>query len=67
MKEQRIEYDCKENDNTIMIEMIDGTIDELLVGCRYIADHGWSVIGVKDLTDALKMAGYSICKDGDDK
>jgi hypothetical protein len=54
-----ITYECKENDNAIRISDKCGDV-ELLIGCPSAPSYGWNVIGINDLREALKLAGYSI-------
>lgn len=66
MKENRERfYKCKENDNSIRLYLDEdnGKLDEIQVGCKYLPQDGYSVIGIKDLTEALRMIGYSITQD----
>ena len=60
--EADVEYYCKENDNAIMIQLEDGELDEICVGCRDLPTYGFSVVGRKDLDKALGLAGYKIVK-----
>lgn len=58
-----VEYDCEENDNTIRIYFDDDNttmIDEIWIGCSWLPEDGWSIIGIEDLRTALGMAGYEI-------
>lgn len=53
--ERTIVYNCKENDNTVKINLCDDKLEEILVGCRFVPSDGWSVIGGKDLTEVLRL------------
>lgn len=53
-------YACKENDNNIRAEFVDDDLDEL-----WFSDalkRSWTIIGKKDLEDALLLYGYKIQK-----
>lgn len=51
-----ISYECVENDNTIIVFKHENNIDMLYFGNRSIPSEGWTVIGYKDLIEALKKA-----------
>ena len=60
-------YDCEENDNYIMVRSEDGELDEIGVGCEWLPEHGETVIGIKDLNNALGKMGYKIMRVADVK
>jgi hypothetical protein len=45
-------YKCKENDNIIKVYRNDQGIDEVHIGTDGLS--GWTVIGYKDLMEAIK-------------
>lgn len=61
-------YECKENDNTIEVKVDEetGILDELEVGTHWDPESGWSIIGLKDLTECLAIAGYKLVKEDSD-
>ena len=60
--ETRIRYRCKENDNQIILDSIDGWLDELMVGDEDCGSGGWFIIGAKDLRAALAKVGYDLIR-----
>jgi len=59
---EKIIYNCEENDNTIKVFLEDGDLDEIHIGCELLPHDGYSVIGFKDLSKALGLAGYEIVR-----
>ena len=60
IERKKIEYDCEENDNTIITVIENSVFDEMQVGCKFAPSAGWIVIGVKDLYNALRKDGYEV-------
>ena len=56
------EWSCLENENLLRMTLIDGKLDEIAVGNVDAPSYGFSVIGMDDLTEALKRCGYRIEK-----
>jgi len=55
--EEKVRYDCKDNDNHIYFNFVDGKIDELQIGdCL---EKSWTVISLKDLKEAFNSFGYT--------
>ena len=48
-----LRYDCKENDNRIYVDLAE---DELLIGDEL--EREWLVIGIEDMKNCLRLAGY---------
>ncbi len=51
---RKIDYTCKENDNKIKLILEDGKLDEIWVAIE-LDKEGWTIIGWKDLQEALKL------------
>jgi len=48
-----LRYDCKENDNRIYVDLDE---NELLIGDEL--ESAWLVIGIEDMKNCLRLAGY---------
>lgn len=52
------EYQCKDNDNLIRVQLSDGKVEEIWI--KGPIDNGWTVIGWNDIQDAIKEAKNQI-------
>jgi len=59
-KQDTLIYNCKQNDNTIKIDLDFGEIESINIGNKNAPEYGYIVIGFKDLQESLKLAGYDI-------
>ena len=60
VRETRWRYRCKQNDNQILLDCVDGYLDELCVGSEDSEGGGWIIVGAVDLRRALGKAGYEL-------
>lgn len=58
--ETRRRYRCKQNNNQILLDCVDGWLDELLIGNEDSDGGGWVVVGIADLREALSKVGYEL-------
>lgn len=58
--ETRRRYRCKQNDNQILLDCVDGCLDELLIGNEDNEAGGWVIVGLSDLREALGKVGYEL-------
>lgn len=56
----RYRHNCAENDNHLVVVLEDGELDELEVGD--VLEKSRTVIGAKDLREALLRSGYDIAR-----
>jgi hypothetical protein len=55
---KRIKYDCVENDNYITFVMDGETLEEIEIGTHGAPSQGRTIIGAKDLKNALELIDY---------
>ncbi len=50
----KYKHKCKDNNNVLKFIEVDGRIDEVWVNDE--VDTGWTIIGIRDLTEGLEIA-----------
>jgi len=53
-----IKYNCKQNENQLILQFEEGYLDEIWVGTVALPEAGSLVIGIEDLKEALLRGGY---------